>query len=428
MTVPRRSVGGARGPLRGVVVTELAGLGPAPYAAMLLADLGAEVIRIDRPQRHGDSSYERDRAAADPTVYHLHRGRQSLVLDLRKADGVEIAMRLIERSDVLIEGYRPGVAERLGLGPGAVHERNPRLVYGRMTGWGQSGPAAHTAGHDLTYLAVTGALHGLAHRDGPPVTPPPIIGDMAGGGVFLAMGILAALTESARSGLGQVVDAAIVDGVTSLTTMVRSLAAQGRWTDVPAANFSDGGAPYYTVYRTSDDKHIAIAALEEPFWTEFLRVLGQAGEQLPDRNDPANHPLLRQRLTELFGTRTRDEWAALFADTDACVAPVLTLEEASAHPQLAARRSLLTTASGEQPAPAPRFDRTPAGPPSPPPVPGEDTDRILRRLGIDSETRRRLHEDETVQSPSRPAPIPPITAQAPMPKEEESSNASTRQS
>lgn len=401
MTFPRRSAGGASGPLRGVVVTELAGLGPAPYAAMLLADLGADVIRIDRPHRHGDSGYERDRAAADATLYHLHRGRRSMVLDLRRSRGAEIAMRLIERSDVLIEGYRPGVAERLGLGPDAVHERNPGLVYGRMTGWGRSGPAAHTAGHDLTYLAVTGALHGLTHRDGPPVTPPPILGDMAGGGVFLALGILAALAERTRSGLGQVVDAAIIDGVTSLTTMIRSLAAQGRWTDVPGANFSDGGVPYYNVYRTADGKHVAIAALEEPFWTEFLRVLGKAGEQLPDRTDPANHPVLKQRLTELFGTRDRDEWAALFADTDACVAPVLTLAEASTHPQLAARGSLLTTETGAQPAPAPRFDRTPAGTPSPPLAPGEDTDRILHWLGIDSETRRHLHRDETVQSPGR---------------------------
>ncbi len=379
------------GPLRGVVVAEFAGLGPGPFAAMLLADLGADVIRIERPQPSSASGYERSRTAADPRLYHMHRGRRSLALDLRQPAGLDIALRLIDRSDALIEGYRPGVMERLGLGPEVVHARNPRLIYGRMTGWGQDGPVAHTAGHDLTYLAVTGALHSLVGSDGTPVTPPPIIGDMGGGGVFLALGIVAALHEASRSGHGQVVDAAIVDGVSSLTTIVRSMAAQGRWNNAPGSNWSDGGVPYYGIYRTADDKQVAIAALEEQFWGEFLRVLGPAATELPDRSDPANHKLLREKLSELFASRTRDEWTDLFATTDACVAPVLSLSEAASHPQLAARGTLLGTATGTQPAASPRFDRTPAGTPGEVPLPGEHTEQILDWLGIEKSEQAGLH-------------------------------------
>ncbi|WP_406281872.1 CoA transferase [Nocardia sp. NBC_00881] len=388
------------GPLQGVVVTELGGLGPAPYAGMLLADLGAEVIRIERPPTTTLSDYEKRRGGADPRRYHLHRGRRSLAVDLRQPAGLGVALRLIERSDVVIEGFRPGVAERLGLGPDEAHARNPRLIYGRMTGWGQHGPAAHTAGHDLTYLAVTGALHGLGGRDGVPVTPPPIIGDMGGGGVFLALGVVAALHEVNRSGRGQVVDAAIVDGVSSLTALVRSMSAQGRWAaDAPGTNFGDGGVPYYGIYRTADDRFIAIAALEEPFWQAFLRGLGSAAADLPDRGDPGNHPLLREKLTQLFATRSRDHWTGLFADTDACVAPVLTLAEAASHPQLAARNTLLDSEFGVQPAPAPRFDRTQARVPDHAPLPGEHTAQILDWLGIGTAEQEELHRSRVVQSP-----------------------------
>lgn len=384
------------GPLTGVLVVELAGIGPAPFAARLLADLGADVIRIERPSRSGGSAYERDRGAADPTRYHLHRGRRSLALDLSRPEGLDIALSLIDWADVLIEGLRPGVAEKRGFGPDTVLARNPRLVYGRMTGWGQDGPVARTAGHDLTYLAITGALHGLAPAGGAPITPPPLLGDMGGGGVFLAFGVVAALVEAARSGRGQVVDAAVVDGVSALTSMVRSMIAQGRWRDRSGTNFADASSPWYGVYATSDGGHVAIAALEEPFWQAFLQALGPEAATLPSRDDPANHPLLHERLAALFASRTRQEWAELFLYTDVCVAPVLSLDEACDHPQLAARNTLHAGTGGVQPAPAPRFDRTPTTLPSAPPHPGQHSDAILKWLGLDASQRADLRKSGVV--------------------------------
>jgi len=369
------------GPLAGLRVIELAGLGPTPFAAMLLADLGADVIRVDRPAGTRPSGAP-GRAGADPRANVLHRNRRSIVLDLRRERDREAALRLVDRSDVLLEGFRPGVTERLGLGPEACLAHNPRLVYGRMTGWGQSGPLATTAGHDLSYLAVTGVLRELCRDGGHPVAPPPLIGDTAGGGAFLALGVLAALWETQRSGRGQVIDAAIVDGVAALTALVQGLRAQDRWGTTPGTNFGDGGAPYYDVYRTADGAYVALAALEEQFWRRFLELLGPEADELPSRDDRADWPRLRHGLAAVFARRTRDEWAELYRDTDACLAPVLDFAEAPTHEQLAARGSYLELDGIVSPAPAPRFSRTPAAVPSRPPTTGEHTDQILAELGL----------------------------------------------
>jgi alpha-methylacyl-CoA racemase len=367
------------GPLAGVRVVELAGIGPGPFCAMLLADLGAEVLRVDRP------------AAARPgwpTV--LARGRRSVAVDLKHPDGAGVVLDLVASADALVEGFRPGVAERLGIGPDACLARNPRLVYGRVTGWGQEGPWRLAAGHDIDYVALAGALHPIGQAGGPPVPPLNLLGDFGGGGMLLAFGVVAALLEAGRSGTGQVVDAAMVDGAALLTTQFHELLAAGLWHEERGANLLDGGAPFYGVYETADGRHLAVGALEPRFYAELLRRLGLDAGDLPAQLDREGWPLLRERLAALFRTRTREEWCELLAGTDACVAPVLELAEAPVHPHNRARGTFVEVGGVVQPSPAPRFSRTPCDPPSPATRPGEHSDQALAGWGVPSDAVARL--------------------------------------
>jgi alpha-methylacyl-CoA racemase len=384
------------GPLASLRVVEMAGLGPAPFAAMMLGDLGAEVVRVDRPQSASaaadgnpppkpspEGTYEGRRAAADPRAHVMHRSRRSLAADLKSPAGVETVLSLVERADVLIEGFRPGVMERLGLGPDRCLDRNPRLVYGRMTGWGQDGVLTHTAGHDIDYIAVAGALNNFRRPGERPVPPLSLLGDFGGGGMLLALGVLSAYVEVLRSGRGQVVDAAMVDGVATLTALFHGLLAQGRWRDEPGTNFSDTGSPFYDVYQTADDRYVAVGALEAPFYQELVRGLDLDPTELPDRADEAHWPALKRRFGEAFATRTRDEWEAIFEGTDACVSPVLSLTEAPQHRYNTARGVFVERDGVMQPAPAPRFSLTPAEVGARPPLPGEHTEEILADWGIE---------------------------------------------
>jgi alpha-methylacyl-CoA racemase len=340
------------GPLHGVRVLELPAIGPVPFLGMLLADLGAEVVRIDRlPGAAGLG----DLMAASP----MGRGRRSVALDLRKPGAAEAALRIAERCDALIEGFRPGVAERLGIGPDAVLARNPRLVYGRMTGWGQDGPLAPRAGHDITYLAITGLLHGIGPAAGPPVPPINYLADFGGGAMFLATGLLAALLHARATGEGQVVDAAMTDGASYLGSMTRTFVSRGTWHDEREANMLDGGAPNYRCYETADGKWVAVGALEPQFWSALLQTLGLDEATTPTPYAPQDWDACRKLLADTFRTRTRDEWATLFEPVDACVAPVLTLEEALQHPHNVARGTFVDVAGAPLPGPAPRFSRTP---------------------------------------------------------------------
>jgi len=357
------------GPLAGVRVLELAGIGPAPFCAMMLADAGATVLRIDRPA-----------GRLRPEQELLNRGRRSAVLDLKHPRAVDALLRLIDAADVLLEGFRPGVTERLGAGPDVCLGRNPRLIYARMTGWGQDGPLSATAGHDIGYIARTGALHALGRAGGPPSFPANLLGDFGGGGMLMAYGICAALVERASSGRGQVVDAAIVDGVASLLAMPLMLMAQGLWRDERGVNLLDGGVPWYDVYQTADAKWMAVGALEPRFYTALLSGLGLT--DLPDRADPRNWPELRARLSARFAERTRDEWADVFAGSDACVEPVLSLAEAARDPHLVARQTYVTGNGVIQPCPSPRFSRTPGQLPDPPPGPGQHTVQALTDWGL----------------------------------------------
>jgi alpha-methylacyl-CoA racemase len=359
------------GPLEGLVVLEMAGIGPGPFCAMLLGDLGADVIRIDRP----------DGATGDRRDVSL-RNRRSLVLDLKRPEAVAAVLRMAERADALIEGFRPGVMERLGLGPEALHARNPRLVYGRMTGWGQEGPLAPRAGHDINYIALTGALHAIGAADAPPPPPLNLVGDYGGGGLLLAFGILAALIERGRSGRGQVVDAAMVDGAALLMAPIYGMLARGRWRAERAANLLDGAAPFYGCYACACGGFVAVGPIEPAFFAEMLARLGLDPADFEGRMDPANWPHQRARLAAAFRTRSRDAWAALFADSDGCVSPVLGMEEAPRHPHLAARGTFVTQFDAVQPAPAPRFSRTPGGIAAPPPLRGEHGREILAAFGF----------------------------------------------
>jgi alpha-methylacyl-CoA racemase len=375
------------GPLQGIRVVELAGIGPAPYACMLLADLGAEVLRVDRPVP-GFSV-----AGHDVTA----RGRQSVAVDLKHPAAAEVVLRLVERADVLVEGLRPGVAERLGVGPDACAARNPRLVYGRMTGWGQDGPLAPRVGHDINYAAITGALGAIGEPGRKPVPPLNLVADFGGGSMFLVTGILAALLERTTSGRGQVVDAAMVDGVTSLLAMTYGFRASGGWTDERGANLLDGGAPFYDTYACSDGEHVAIGALEPQFWALVVQTLGL--QDLPEQYDRSGWPVLRARLTEVFATRTRDEWAAVFDGLDACVSPVLRLGEAPAHPHLAARQAVVEVEGVLQPATAPRFSRTPGEVGAPTRGPGAETRDALRAWGFSADELDQLERDAVVAQP-----------------------------
>ncbi|MFC9126330.1 CaiB/BaiF CoA transferase family protein [Streptomyces sp. NPDC057099] len=357
------------GPLTGVRVVELAGIGPGPFAAMLLADLGADVVRVDRPGGPG--------LAIDPAYDVTNRNKRSVVVDLKSPDGPDHVLDLAARADILVEGYRPGVAERLGVGPEACHARNPRLVYGRMTGWGQEGPLAERAGHDIAYIAPTGTLGMIGRPDEPPAVPANLLGDYAGGSLYLVVGVLAALNHARASGTGQVVDAAIVDGTAHLATMIHGMLAAGGWQDRRGANLLDGGCPYYGTYETADGLHMAVGALEPRFYEEFLALLG-IEDQATARKDVTRWGELREEIAVRFKTRTRDEWTAVFEGSDACVAPVLSLREAPHHPHLAARGTFTDHGGITQPAPAPRFSATPTSVRTGPARPGADTADVAR--------------------------------------------------
>jgi alpha-methylacyl-CoA racemase len=362
------------GPLSGVRVIEIASLAPAPFGCMILADLGADVLRVDRAEQCG----QQKRAPIDP----LGRGRRSIGLNLKDQAGVDLLLSLTEGADVLVEGFRPGVAERLGFGPQVCAERNPRLIFARMTGWGQDGPLAPTAGHDIDYIAISGALGMVGRAGESPVPPVNFLGDFGGGGMLLALGILAALVERATSGLGQVVDAAMVDGSALLTTFVYGLHAAGTWQDKRGVNLLDGGAPFYDTYRTADGEYMAVGALEPQFYAALLTGLGLADAELSGQHDRDGWPVLRQRFAAAFAARTRAEWEQVFAGTDACVSPVLSIAEAPAHQHARARQSFVEVGGVLQPAPAPRFGRSAADRPSGPPRLGADTDDVLSGLGL----------------------------------------------
>ena len=372
------------GPLSGVTVVEMAAIGPCPFAAMLLADMGATVIRIDRPPR--------PRRAIDDYIGNdgfVDRGRQSVALDLKQPRGVEIALDIIAGAEILIEGFRPGVMERLGLGPESCHRRNPALVYGRMTGWGQSGPLAQSAGHDLNYIALTGALWTMGSADRPPPPPLNLVGDYGGGALYLAMGVLAALHEAGGTGQGQVVDAAMVDGAASMMTVMYSMKARGAWRDRREANINDGGAHFYATYECADGKYLAVGAIEPQFYRELLDRCGLGEAGLEAQWDESQWPVHRARMADLFRTRTRDEWCRILEGTEACAAPVLDMDEAPVHPHLVARGTFVEREGVIQPAPAPRFER-PAAQVPPAPRIGENTGQILRQLGVEDDERNRL--------------------------------------
>ncbi|HET9842507.1 MAG TPA: CaiB/BaiF CoA-transferase family protein [Nocardioides sp.] len=381
-------LGQGTGPLRGVKVVELAGIGPGPHACMILADLGADVIRIDRPGGQALTGGSHDL---------LNRGRPSIALDLKHPDAVATVLELVESTDVLVEGLRPGTTERLGLGPGDCHARNPGLVYGRMTGWGQEGPLARTAGHDLGYIAITGALFGLGQDQRRPHFPTNLVGDFGGGSTYLVIGILAALLESRLSGQGQVVDAAIVDGTAHLNAMTAAFLAGGLLREQRASNLLDGGAPYYDLYETADGRHLAIGALEPQFYDALVAGLG-ISDTAPDRDDPANHDELRRLITDAVRSRTQVEWVEVFDGTDACVAPVLPMTEAFRHPHLRARGTFVERDGTTEPAPAPRFSRTSPTLTTPPPArPGQDTREALTAWGIE-DVERLIRSGAAVQA------------------------------
>ena len=362
------------GPLDGLKLVEMAGLGPCPLAGQLMADLGATVVVIDRAS-----------APADATDVN-RRGKQSVALNLKSPDGLEAARRIIAQSDILIEGFRPGVMEKLGLGPAACHAINPGLIFGRMTGWGQDGPLAMTAGHDINYLSLSGALGAIGRADGPPVPPLNLAADYGGGSMFLIFGVLAALYERSRSGRGQVVDAAMVDGVPAMMGLIHQWLALGRWGQGREANLLDGGAPFYRCYATKDGRALSVGPLEPQFFAELVTLAGLPEAHRADQNDPATWPARRALYAQVFVRKTRDEWMAIFEGTDACVAPVLDWDEVEHHPHNAARGTFLRVDGVMQAAPAPRFDRTPAAMPGVPGAPGQDTDTVLTGLGYDAAT------------------------------------------
>ncbi len=352
-------------------------MGPGPFAGMTLADMGADVLRVDRPGGLGVFP-------GDPTEDVLNRGKRSVALDLKKPEAVEAVLGLTVTADVLIEGHRPGVAERLGIGPDECWAHNPRLVYGRMTGWGQEGPLAQTAGHDVGYIAITGALHAIGEAGGPPQVPMNLVGDFGGGGMYLVAGVLAALREADRTGHGQVVDAAIVDGAAHLLAGTHGMVNAGSWTDERGVNMLDGGAPFYGVYGTADGRYMAAGAVEGKFYAALLAGLG-VDEDLTKQYDKSTWPSTRKVIAEAFATRTQAEWTAVFRGTDACVAPVLSMREAARHPHIQERGAVVEHDGRLQPGPAPRFPAHPASTGTPPPAPGQDTREALADWGLDPE-------------------------------------------
>lgn len=365
------------GPLKGIKVVEIGSIGPGPFCAMLLADLGADIIRVDRVTGGGLVGPN-----ADPRAEVMNRGRRSIAVDLKSPEGSEVVLSLVEQADVLIEGFRPGVTERLGIGPEDCAVRNPGLVYGRMTGFGQDGPMAQAVGHDLNYVALSGVLSMIGRKDQPPTPPLSLVGDFGGGGYLLAFGILAALLEKGRSGKGQVIDAAMVEGAALLSTAFFGFASAGTWKSERGTNLVDSGAPFYDVYETSDGKWLSVAGIEPHFYSDLVTLLDLPAD-LPDQNDEAQWPAMKKIFANAVKKRTRDEWTAAAEGLSPCVAPVLEAAEAAKHPHNAARKTFVTYDGLNQPAPAPKFSRTPASIDGPPPLPGEHTVEALRSWGLE---------------------------------------------
>ena len=378
------------GPLDGFVVLEIAGIGPGPFAAMILADLGAEVLRIDR------SGAVKSNITGSASKDIMNRGRRSIAVDLKNEEGLETVLRLVEQADALIEGFRPGVMERLGLGPEVCLARNPRLVYGRMTGWGQEGPMAQAAGHDINYIALAGALEPLGRKGERPLPPLNLVGDFGGGGMLMAIGVLSALLECTKSGKGQVVDAAMVDGAALLTTFIHGMRAMGVWNDGRGTNLLDTGAHFYEVYETADEKYVSIGSIETQFYAELLRLTGLEQEELPHQMDRDAWPEQKERLTKLFKTKTREEWCEIMEGSDVCFAPVLGMTEVAQHPHIAHRKTFVEVDGVAQPAPAPRFSRTPGGIERPPSMPGQHTEEALARFGFGKDEIAKLRASKAI--------------------------------
>jgi alpha-methylacyl-CoA racemase len=376
------------GPLEGIRIIEVAGIGPGPFCAMMLSDMGAEVLRIDRAERVTGSK--------GPSIDFLARGRRSVGVNLKSPAGVALMLDLVERADALLEGFRPGVMERLGLGPDVCLARNPRLVYGRMTGWGQEGPLAQAAGHDINYIALAGALEPIGRPGAAPVPPLNLVGDFGGGAMMLAFGMVCALVERQRSGKGQVVDAAMVDGAAVLMTMFHSFRHSGMWDERRGSNLLDTGAHFYDAYECKDAKYVSIGSIEPQFYKELLERAGLAGESLPHQMDRSRWPELKERLAALFKTKTRAEWCALMEGTDVCFAPVLSMQEATEHPHNVARGTFVEVAGLSQPGPAPRFSRSKPAVQGPPVQAGQHTDEALRDWGVAEGRVRQLHADGAI--------------------------------
>ncbi len=374
------------GPLRGIRILEFAGIGPGPFAGMMLSDMGAEVLRIDRAK-----SVKEDHPAVPPGDL-LGRGRRSTAFDLKHPDALSAVLRLVEGADALIEGFRPGVMERLGLGPDVCMQRNPRIVYGRMTGFGQDGPMAQAAGHDINYIALSGALDPIGREGQKPTPPLNLVGDFGGGGMLLAFGITCALVERGSSGQGQVIDAAMVDGSAALMTFIYGMHHMGAWGGGRGRNILDTGAHFYDTFETADGKFVSIGSIEPQFYAELLEKTGLAGEDLPHQLDHEQWPALKDRLADIFKSKTRDEWCELMEGSDVCFAPVLSMQEAPGHPHNVARGTFVEIAGIPQPAPAPRFSRSVAQIPGPPAHSGEHTDEALGDWGFDPEEIRKLRE------------------------------------
>ena len=376
------------GPLTGVRVIELQGIGPGPFCGMMLADMGAEIIRIDRA-----GSVGRDATPADV----LARGRKSIGVDLKNPDGVETVLKLVETADVLIEGFRPGVTERLGIGPDDCLARNPKLVYGRMTGWGQTGSMASAAGHDINYIALSGALHAIGEKDSNPVPPLNLVGDFGGGGMLLAFGISVALVEVGKTGQGQVIDAAMTDGSALLMNAIFGMMNSGRWSHVRGTNMLDGGAHFYGTYETKEGKHISLGSIEPQFYALLLEKTGLASDSsLPKQMSTEDWPAMRDRLEVLIRQKTRDEWDEIMLGTDICYAPVLNFDEACEHEHNAGRQTFVELSGIRQAAPAPRFSRTPPELPAAAVAPGNDTTAVLRTLGLSDDDISTLRSDGAV--------------------------------
>ena len=380
------------GPLQGVRVLELAGIGPGPFAAMMLSDMGAEVVRVDRAASVSGGD------PATPPVDVLNRGRRSIGVDLKNPDGVEAVLRLVESADALLEGFRPGVTERLGLGPDVCLARNPRLVYGRITGWGQSGPYAQASGHDINYIALAGALEAVGRAGQPPTPPLNLVGDFGGGGMLLAYGVVCGLLETGRSGQGQVVDAAMVDGAAVLMTMFYGMKQLGHWQPERGTNLLDTGSHFYDVYECADGTYISVGSIEPQFYAELLRLSG-LGEQedLPPQMDRTQWPAMKERVAAIFRSRTRDEWCAVMDGSDVCFAPVLSLDEAHLHPQNVERATFTERNGVLQPSPAPRFSRTEPAIAGPPAHPGQHTDEILGDWGFAEADIAKLRETGAIR-------------------------------